>query len=429
MKRSVKLCLFGLAGILPLLFACGGGGGDGEPAQDGAPPIVSAVSPANGAANVPTTATVSVTFNETMNPATINAATFMVTAGVTQVVGTISSTGTTYTLTPSAGLATDTVYTVTVTAGVMDVAGNAMAANFTSSFTTSPAPDRTPPTVSAVSPANGAANVPATATVSITFNEAMNPATINAATFMVTAGGTQVAGTISSTGTTYTFTPSASLATGTVYAVTVTAGVMDVAGNAMAANFTSSFTTSSAPDTTPPTVSAVSPANGAANVPTTATVAITFNEAMNSSTISAATFMVTAGGTQVAGTISSTGTTYTFTPSASLAGGTLHTVTVTTGARDVAGNAIAANVMSTFTTAIVPANCITAGNRTPDAISCCPGLTRIFVAYYDPVKSCEELSQDSIRDGTLYYICSAVGNGICEPWENRCNAPQDCKFP
>ena len=80
-------------------------------------------------------------------------------------------------------------------------------------------------------------------------------------------------------------------------------------------------------------------------------------------------------------------------------------------------------------TPVAPADCITAGSRTPDASSCCPGLARIFVAYYDPAKSCEELSQDSVRDGTLYYICSAVGNGNCESWENRCNSPRDCIYP
>ncbi|MDH3436009.1 MAG: Ig-like domain-containing protein [Betaproteobacteria bacterium] len=134
MKSSIKFFLLGLIGILPLLFGCGGGGGESGP--DTTPPVVSIVSPANGATNVPTTSTVSVTFNEAMNSSTINATTFTVTAGGTPVAGAISSSGTTYTFTPSGSLATDTLHTVTVTTGATDVAGNAMAANFTSSFTT-----------------------------------------------------------------------------------------------------------------------------------------------------------------------------------------------------------------------------------------------------------------------------------------------------
>ncbi len=205
--------------------------------------------------------------------------------------------------------------------------------------------------VNTVTPENGATNVPTTATVSITFNEAMNSATINATTFTVSAGGAPVPGAISSSGTTYTFTPAASLAAGTVYTVTVTTGVTNVAGNPMAANFASTFTTAAAVDTTPPVVSTVSPANGVANVPTTSTVSVTFNEAMNSATINATSFTVSAGGTLVAGAISPSGTTYTFTPAANLAAGTVYTVTVTTGVTDVAGNPMAANFTSTFTTA------------------------------------------------------------------------------
>ena len=100
--------------------------------------------------------------------------------------------------------------------------------------------------VNTVSPENGATNVPTTAPVSVAFNEAMNSTTINATTFTVSAGGAPVAGVISSSGTTYAFTPAAPLAAGTMYTVTVTTGAMDVTGNTMAANFTSTFTTAAA---------------------------------------------------------------------------------------------------------------------------------------------------------------------------------------
>lgn len=74
-------------------------------------------------------------------------------------------------------------------------------------------------------------------------------------------------------------------------------------------------------------------------------------------------------------------------------------------------------------------NCIKAGQTIPDGGSCCPNLARIFVAYYTPVKSCEELSRISLAEGSVYYICSACGNKNCESWENRCNCPQDCHYP
>ncbi len=74
-------------------------------------------------------------------------------------------------------------------------------------------------------------------------------------------------------------------------------------------------------------------------------------------------------------------------------------------------------------------SCVGAGSVSPMAGDCCFGLTRNFVAEYDSTSSCEELSENSVRAGTVYYICTACGNKNCESWENRCNCPQDCKFP
>ena len=54
-----------------------------------------------------------------------------------------------------------------------------------------------------------------------------------------------------------------------------------------------------------------------------------------------------------------------------------------------------------------PKECIKAGQTTPDMSSCCSNLVRIFVAYYNPVRSCKELSEKSTLDSTIDYICSA----------------------
>src|SRR5580692_5855373 len=81
----------------------------------------------------------------------------------------------------------------------------------------------TGPTVVSTIPANGATNVAITTTISATFSTAMNPATITAATFKVTGpGGTAVTGTITYSGLTATFTPTAALAFGSIYSAMVT---------------------------------------------------------------------------------------------------------------------------------------------------------------------------------------------------------------
>jgi plastocyanin len=240
--KTIVLLVLGLVFMLPAIHAYGGGDGGAAPVTT--LPRVATISPADGATNVQTTSTIFVIFNEAMNSSTVNATTFTVTAGGTPVAGAVTAaSGTTYAFTPQGRLAAGTRYTVTVTAGVMDIFGNTMAIAFTSTFTTASAVSKTATIVRSVSPANGATNVRPTSAVSVTFNEAMKPSSIDAATFTVTAGGTPVAGTISSSGTTYTFTPSGILAASTPYTVTVTTGVANTSGEAMAANFTSTFTT------------------------------------------------------------------------------------------------------------------------------------------------------------------------------------------
>ena len=131
-----------------------------------------------------------------------------------------------------------------------DLAGNALAASTTWSFTTA-APDTTPPTVTAVSPAAGATGVARTANVTATFSENMDPATINGSTvFLRAPSGASVAAvvTYSATNRRVTLNPNANLAALTTYTVTVKGGasdprVKDVAGNALAADRTWTFTT------------------------------------------------------------------------------------------------------------------------------------------------------------------------------------------
>src|SRR5208282_4998053 len=80
-----------------------------------------------------------------------------------------------------------------------------------------------------------------------------------------------------------------------------------------------------------------------------------FSRAMDSTTINGATFQLTGpGATAVAGAVIYGGSTATFTPTAILAANTLYTATITTGAEDPTGSALAANFVWTFTTASGP---------------------------------------------------------------------------
>ncbi len=86
----------------------------------------------------------------------------------------------------------------------------------------------TVPAVTSSVPTSGATAVPLAQAVSVTFNEAMNAATINTTTFLLAGpGGAAVPGVVTSSGGTATFTPSANLASGTQYTATVTTGAED----------------------------------------------------------------------------------------------------------------------------------------------------------------------------------------------------------
>ncbi len=213
-------------------------------------------------------------------------------------------------------------------------------------------PELVPPTVISETPVSGAAGL-CTPVVTATFSLAMNSTSINSATFTVTGPGTTpVAGavTYNASSDTATFTPSAALAASTLYTATITTGAVDAYGIALASNFVWTFTPGSC---VPPTVISVTPLAGAVGVCSSTAVTATFSQAMNPATINTTTFTLTAGTPPVAvtGVVTYAGSTATFTPSSALAVSTLYTATITTGATDSSGIALASNFVWTFTTA------------------------------------------------------------------------------
>ena len=102
-----------------------------------------------------------------------------------------------------------------------------------------------------------------------------------------------------------------------------------------------------------PTVSSTVPANADTGVALNKQITATFSTAMNASTISASTFTLMQGTTSVLGVVSYTGTIATFAPASDLLPSTIYTVTITTGAMDTAGNALASNYVWSFTTGAI----------------------------------------------------------------------------
>jgi hypothetical protein len=208
------------------------------------------------------------------------------------------------------------------------------------------------PKVISTSPADTASAVSLNKTIDVMFNEVMNASTINGVTFTITRGTTPIAGVITYAGTTATFSPADNFLPNTKYTGTVTSGVKDPAGNAMVSNYVWNFTTGAGPDVTAPTVISTDPVNAAIGVALNKKVSATFSEVMDSlSTTTSFTLVnTTLGGTAVNGSVSYAGTTVVFSPSANLAANTTYTGTITTGAKDVTGNALAGKYVWNFTT-------------------------------------------------------------------------------
>jgi predicted small lipoprotein YifL/methionine-rich copper-binding protein CopC len=352
-------------------------------APDTLPPVVTATTPATGAAGVAVNIIPSATFSEPVNPATIS---FTLSAGDDTVPCTMSYNGTTAIFTPSASLAYGTLYTAAVSRGVQDLAENAMLNDYLWSFMTGTAPDTLPPGVTATTPAPGAAGVAINITPSVTFSEPVDQATV---TFALSAGNVPVAGNITYSGTTAIFTPSGSLAYSTQYRATVSAGVKDLAGNAMQNDYLWSFMTGTAADTLPPGVTAASPAPGATGVAANIAPSVTFSEPVDAATI---TFTLSAGGNAVPCTMSYSGTTAIFTPSVSLAYGTLYTATVSSGVKDLSGNAMSNGYFWSFMTGTAPDTLPPGVTATTPA----PGATGVAVNIAPSVTFSEPVDQATI---------------------------------
>ncbi|HEY5973934.1 MAG TPA: Ig-like domain-containing protein, partial [Geobacteraceae bacterium] len=342
--------------------------------QDTVPPTVTATNPGDKATFVAITTPVTVTFSEEIDPFAL-ASSFTLEAGTTPIMGTVSYIPAIRTaiFTPSVPLANHTTYTAAISTGVTDRGGNPVTPPVSWSFTTIPR-ETVLPIISATVPASRSINVQINSPITAFFSEAMDPATINSATFKFTTAGVPVAGTVVYDAATNSasFVPTAPLAFSTAYSASITTAVTDPAGNHLPLARGWSFTTA-APDTVPPTVTATSPSDGLTNVPATAVVNATFSEQIDTATIGPATLTVTGQSFSSTAPFSVTGTlvlssggfslpSVTFTPGAPLPLGTAFTARIT-GVKDLAGNPMAADKTWSFTT--MPDGILSPGQAAP----------------------------------------------------------------
>jgi hypothetical protein len=156
-------------------------------------------------------------------------------------------------------------------------------------------------------------------------------------------------------------------------------------------------------DTTAPTVSSTIPANAATGVPINRQLVVVFSEAMNSNTITTTTFTLQQGTTTVTGTVSYVGVTAIFTPATALTTNTVYTATITTGAKDVASNALASDFVWSFTTGS------TTDTNRPTVTATVPTNGATDVAVNQTVNATFSKAMDPLTISTASFMLTGPG--------------------
>jgi len=247
---------------------------------DSTPPTILSTSPSNGDNNISISNNIEVSFSEEIDNKTINSTNIIVSdSNGNKVIGTFSYSNQVATFNPSSDLNYFTVYAVIVGTGVKDKIGNALVSGSSWNFTTSSAPDTTPPTIASTSPSGSSNNILISSDITITFSEAMDPSTIDTTNVTLQdSNGNSVGGVVSYNNKIATFDPANDLNYSTTYTVTIGTGVRDTASNNLSAISSWSFTTESPITLTPLTQTAQGRTSGGI-------VSLTFNIPSGANTV------------------------------------------------------------------------------------------------------------------------------------------------
>jgi hypothetical protein len=301
---------------------------------DNTPPILAQSTPANNTNDVATNTTIALLFNE---PMAMDSVTFTLDPAVSFEAPLWNDSRTLAVFTPSSPLAANTTFTATATGD--DLAGNALTGTNTFSFSTAAAADTTAPAVTSSNPMNNATDVSSDSTIALTFSEAMNQASVEAA-FGISPS-ISCSWNWNTASSVATCVPNA-LASDTQYSVHLGPDAKDSAGNSLAQTYSFIFRTSNVPDTTAPMIVDTTPDSDEIGVKRDGTITLFFSEAMDT--------------TATGNTITVQGSSWndgfdlgwgsdkkgvTLIPHSAFPYGENIIVTIGTGAKDEAGNALA----------------------------------------------------------------------------------------
>lgn len=332
------------------------------PPPDTTPPTVQATNPIDNATSVPKDKIVTITMDEPMLASSINTTNVQVSPSIDYDVFLNPVNLSQIIINHTVPFAFNTIYTITLpSGGVKDTSSNGIASMFAFDFTIEvqpTVPDTTPPTVSSIDPVNGATGVVRNKTITITFSEPILESSINTTNVVLAP---LIANSVFRDPTNTSkviIDPTGDLPASTLHTITLPAGgIKDLSDNGLASQLQFGFTTEAAPpppDTTPPTITARSPAISATNVAIDTDITVDFSEALLTP-IPANSFELFAPGptevTAVTITMENGNARLRMNPDSNLNTSTPYTVFVRTTIEDVAGNNLASESSWSFTTA------------------------------------------------------------------------------
>lgn len=254
------------------------------------PPVVVSVSPVNGTVDIAENSLIIIDFNEPLLSESVTQNSIQLLNNSVPVNGTIQllNNNTQLLFRPDAILGDYTSYDLIVQQ-VRDVAGNSLATQFSSSFTTGNTSDFQRPRVLNYNPAWGDRDVPVNSIITVVMDEPLDPATVIPGNFYVldSITSSRIPGTISLTENNRIlhFVPDEVFAVGRRYNISLMSGLTDLFGN----NFNQTnayFITSFDEDIVRPEVLFTTISDGQTNVPRNVVLNIGFNESISSHSIS-----------------------------------------------------------------------------------------------------------------------------------------------
>ncbi len=314
---------------------------------DNTVPAVSSTSPSDSSVGVSVSSTVQAIFSKSMDESSITSSSFSVSGGVTGSFSYNSSTKTAI-FTPDADLSSSTSYTVTLNTDITDSNGIALASNYQWTFET--ASGVASPSISSTNPDSDENSILVNTTITAVLSENYDCTTVDVSSFTVELdGGGSVSGSIACANANAVFTPDSNLTESSDYNVTLTTDIESDAGGALASDYMWSFSTAAQPS-----VSVISPSDGAGLVSVYSDIDITFDSQMDVATLIADNIKLLDGMVEIDITFSydAGSRTLTITPDDPLTSTTEFTVSLT-DLDDSDGNPMT-DMTSTFTTDVAP---------------------------------------------------------------------------